>query len=362
VVPEKAMEEKKAERAEAAKSGLEIEQAIEAQAKAAEGLANAALARQNLSNAVSPDDKKAALDGLMKAYNNLPPVAHGILQNLNPEQQATTLALWAGRKDPKSITTNPRKGTGELSLNKYESMIHLFDPSWREDKYVTVANLDKEYSDPKKVGGQISSFGQFVQHAAEAKDLSDNFQRTNVRYLDTGLNELRKEFRDDARVTNLGVAVTAARNEWESIINSGHVASADEKAAAKTLFDENSTVRQIAGALNIMGSQSVARLGELDERYKTATGSGWPNILDPKARKAATKLGLGEQIQGFNTGGRLFTGSDVYAPNAQGGSNNPPQAAPNTHVFDSAAWKQANPNGDVNAAIAAAKQQGFEVK
>jgi hypothetical protein len=36
--------------------------------------------------------------------------------------------------------------------------------------------------------------------------------------------------------------------------------------------------------------------------------------------------------------------------------------APQTHVFDSKAWAIANPGKDVNAAIAAAKQQGYEVR
>ena len=36
-------------------------------------------------------------------------------------------------------------------------------------------------------------------------------------------------------------------------------------------------------------------------------------------------------------------------------------AAPQSHSFSLSAWKQSNPNGDVNAAAAAAKQQGFEV-
>jgi hypothetical protein len=34
---------------------------------------------------------------------------------------------------------------------------------------------------------------------------------------------------------------------------------------------------------------------------------------------------------------------------------------PQTHVFNPALWQKANPNGDVNAAIAAAKQQGFAI-
>lgn len=37
------------------------------------------------------------------------------------------------------------------------------------------------------------------------------------------------------------------------------------------------------------------------------------------------------------------------------------QPSPQTHIFNPTAWKAANPNGDVNAAIAAAKQQGYQV-
>jgi hypothetical protein len=39
-----------------------------------------------------------------------------------------------------------------------------------------------------------------------------------------------------------------------------------------------------------------------------------------------------------------------------------PAATPQTHVFDSKAWGAANPGKDVNAAIAQAKSQGFQIK
>jgi len=39
-----------------------------------------------------------------------------------------------------------------------------------------------------------------------------------------------------------------------------------------------------------------------------------------------------------------------------------PKAAPETHIFDSAAWKAKNPNGDVEKAKAKAAAQGYEVR
>jgi len=43
-------------------------------------------------------------------------------------------------------------------------------------------------------------------------------------------------------------------------------------------------------------------------------------------------------------------------------ANPSPATSPQTHVFDSAAWKAANQDGDVEAAKAAAKAQGYEVR
>jgi hypothetical protein len=47
-----------------------------------------------------------------------------------------------------------------------------------------------------------------------------------------------------------------------------------------------------------------------------------------------------------------------FSPQAQ----NPSQASAQTHIFDPQAWATANPGKDVNAAIAFAKTQGFQVK
>jgi len=323
VTPDQAVEASDKRKATEAETKLKGAQTQEAIGKTRQALAEAELAARTLAGGNIPTDKDT-LDNLMKAYNNLPPLAQGFLKNIqNPSDQATLLSTWAGRTDPKSLPTSVRKGSGQMTRQQYESMITRFDPTWTESKYEEVKKLDEEYQDPKRAGGSISSFGQFLRHAAKAKELSDNYNRMNSRFLDTPLNELRTKFKDDSSVVDLAVAVTGGRDEWQTIINNGHEGGKEEKSAIAVLANENSTPRQIAGAFKIMGEQGVSRLDELDQRYKTLTGTGYPNILSPKARAAAEALGLKDEIADFNTGGSVFTGASVHTPSQQSGQNPP---------------------------------------
>jgi hypothetical protein len=325
VTPEAAVEEKEKIKAEAGKTGLQAAQTQEAIAKGKEALANAALAWQNLASATNPEDKKAATDKLMGAYTNLPPDARGFMQNLNPDMQATVLSTWAGRTDPKSLATTPRKGTGQMSRQQIEAMITRFDPTWRENKYDTVKRLDDDFINPKGTGGSIRSFNQFMQHAAEAKDLSDQLSRTNAMILNMPLNEARRYLTGNPLLGELETALTAAPDEWANFIKSGHAETSEERSNRQMLTSVDAPVGRILGALHTMGSQGVARLGEINETYRNVTGINYPGLVSPKAREAAGKLGLANQIAPYAGGGTIFTGASPVTP---GQSQPSPQQAP----------------------------------
>jgi hypothetical protein len=338
MVPEVAKEAERKQEESKAKQQLESAQAVEAVGKAKESLANAALAWENvnLAKTGTPDERKAALDKLMGAYNNLPPDARGYLQNLSPENQATVLSIWAGRQDPKSLPTTIRKGTGQLSRQQIEALVERFDPTWRENKYEAVKKLDEDFTTGKD-GIAISSFNQFMQHAAEAQDLSTRFARTNSMLLNMPLNEARKYLTggEDAQLLGqLKTAITAASDEWGNFIKGQHAMTSDETRAKDDLINPNSPVRVILGALHTMGSQGVARLGAINERYKTVTGMDYPNLVQPESLNAAQILDLGDRVKHFRSGGTVFTGGSPLAP-----SGAPAPAQPSAEVYDSSGTK-----------------------
>jgi hypothetical protein len=315
----------------AAQAQLRSAQAAEATAKAKEALANAATAMQTL-NTANTADRTAAANNLMASYANLPPTARAAMQNLSLENQSSVLAGWAGREDPKGWPSSPRKGTGQLSRQQKEGIIHLFDPTWKEDKYENVKKMDEEFSDLTltKPGGQINSVNVFFRHTAGAWDAVQNLARTNPMILTMPFNEASKYLsREDA--ANLAAARTtlmAAGDEWANMIKAGRAMTKEEIQEKNDLANPNNPMNVEYKILNRMGSQGIARLDELNERYKALNGSDYGSLVSPSAKKAAEQLGLGSEIAKFKTGGMVFTGGTPGSPtpNQPGGSQ--PQSAP----------------------------------
>ena len=71
--------------------------------------------------------------------------------------------------------------------------------------------------------------------------------------------------------------------------------------------------------------------------------------MDDKARQSLVNIIGGEAH---------FRPLTTTAPPTQ---TPPSPPTPQTHAFDVAAWSKANPNGDVNAAMAAAKAQNYRI-
>ena len=137
VVPESALKAESERGDKEAQAEQRKGQADLDEAKKQESLANAAVARQQLNamqgaTPLSPDDKAAAVDKLMKAYQGMPPATRGVLMNLTPEQQETVLGLYTGRKNPKAIATQLRKGVPGLNRIQYEALVTKIDPGWKE--------------------------------------------------------------------------------------------------------------------------------------------------------------------------------------------------------------------------------------
>ena len=60
----------------------------------------------------------------------------------------------------------------------------------------------------------------------------------------------------------------------------------------------------------------------------------------------------------FQRAGTVHTAPGRNKSTPQGA---PPPPPPTSHAFSAGAWQRANSNGDINAAVAAAKQQGYTV-
>jgi hypothetical protein len=173
---------------------------------------------------------------------------------------------------------------------------------------------------PKNVGETRIAFNTAMAHAdllKEAVTALNNGDQNTLSYLK---NKFAKEFGSSGPVTAALIADAYSR-EVQKGLSSNHITQEDTKKIQNVLDVTRLSQQQSLDALDAYKSLFQSKMNQLDQQLQTA------------ADKARSKKG--------------------------GGSSAP--ASPKTHVFNAKAWAAANPKGDVNAAIAEAKRQGYSI-
>lgn len=259
----------------------------------------------------TPEQKQQAGEQLQQSFGQLPPLSKALLGQLPINTQADVLGVWSGQKDPASLPTTIRKGTGQLSRSQIEDMVLRMDPTWNEGKFKAVQKVNSDFAEGKE-GQSIRSFNQFISHAAEAVQIANKGQEMGqtlgIPILDQPLNSLKQNVLAQTYVNQLQPAITAALDEWQTFIKAGHAPTASEVEAQGILANTASTPSQIRTALNVMANQATDRLDAINETYKTVTSRDYPNLITPRAKSLAPVLGIGDRVSQYGSGGFLFTG------------------------------------------------------
>lgn len=244
---------------------------------------------------------------IQDAETNLPMDVKTDLQKYPANIQANLIRAAAGWLDPNEFPTRLYKGQVGITRGDAEGLLVRINPNYTDALYKTIQDTQKKYVTGKE-GQGIRSFNQFLVHADEARKVSEQLQRTKSPALNAPINQLRNKYFGQPGVPEMLTAVEAARHEWQSFIDAGYKPDEEQNKRANILMSDTSSPAAIMGVLGIMGDQSIGRLDQINEGYKTATGMDFPNLITPSGREAANNLGLGGKINQYKTGGALNAG------------------------------------------------------
>lgn len=288
------------------KQGLTAAQTEEQRAMAREHLATAA---QELSNVQANGDllkDPAYAQKLSETISSLPPVAQAMVRTY-PLATVNDIILMANG-DTKQKSVFPQRNyklAGGLTEQQAVGIAKEINPHYNEFYADQKAEAVKELLGDKKTGQAIKSFNQFFVHSADALQASKNLERTGSPWLDKSINAIKKNGMGQPGIPELMTGLQAARTEWTNFLASGYVPSSGEKDAGEVLLNDASSPRAVIGVLRTMGRQGIGRVDQINENFKTVWGSNIPNLITPSGRQAINDLGLGDEIQKYNTGGMI---------------------------------------------------------
>jgi hypothetical protein len=242
------------------------------------------------------------------------------LQNSGDPADAQALGqmLVEGTMDPSQLSKRAKNYNGAvISANNY-SMTKYGKPF-----DIAQAQTDYKYANQKSTKDTLNMINGMTEKGGAidiASQAAAKLPRFDSQLTNKIFNATETQFGSD-EATNFHTAMLGLADEYSKVMGGG-VSSDAGRQQALDILKNSYSAGQLQGAINIM-RQDIA------------------------ARKRAI------------VGGNRYLQSEYGEKPSQQTQTQP---APQTHVFDSKAWAAANPGKDVNSAIAAAKQQGYEVR
>lgn len=146
-----------------------------------------------------------------------------------------------------------------------------------------------------KTSQNLQSFGTFLEHAGEASRITNAFRTTSIPLVNTPLNKIREKF-GDAKYSQFIAALEPVRKEFEGFLLGGRALYGDDRKAAETILNDNSSPAQIQSALKQMGHTVKARYNEIAHRFSNGMGGAKMEdvvgSMSDEAMQGAKDIGL----------------------------------------------------------------------
>ncbi len=163
----------------------------------------------------------------------------------------------------------------------------------------------EQYEDPKgKAAINRQAINNIMQHAADVSDLNQLNRRSNVKIVNTPVNALKDQF-GDTTYTQYQTATGVLKDELGLYFAGGYSPTKDQQAMWEKIQADTATPAQTEAFAKEVVRLATRRADTFNQQFKTNMGYDDPNMLTPQAKSAAERLGLGDAVVQFKSGGQL---------------------------------------------------------
>jgi len=163
----------------------------------------------------------------------------------------------------------------------------------------------EQYEDPKgKAAINRQAINNIMQHAGDVSDLNELNRRANVKIVNTPVNALKDQFGDQV-FTQYQTAVGVLKDELGLYFAGGYSPTKDQQAMWDKIQADTATPAQTEAFAKEVIRLATRRADTFNQQFKTNMGYDDPNMLTPQAKSAAERLGLGDAVAQFKSGGQL---------------------------------------------------------
>lgn len=258
-------------------------------------------------------------DQMQKRFTDLPGQLQTQLSGVRTRYLASLFALADGDTSKSTFPSRVYKGSNQLSQADAFGYAKMINPELDEKLYKAKQNLVDDYTNltGTHAGAQIAGFNNFLNHAGDAADVTAKWRTANSPLINRPMNWLRNNAAGDPEYTKLIAALAPVRKEYQNFLNSNRAEHKEDIVVMDKILADSATPAQIEEGLKQLANTATLRLDSINQNWKTVTKGNYPNLVTPKAVQAAAKLGAGQQVSQYGSGGSLSASSTRQTPAAQ---------------------------------------------
>lgn len=272
------------------------------------------------------------------------------LDSLPAPIQASIKGLLDYSVDPKTFPSRVTAKSGQMDSATAIGIAKMIDPSYDEKEFPSRSKLRFSFTSGRDADN-IKSLNTSISHL---NNLAGDINALHNGSL-TGMNwagNLLSKHTGDPAVTNFNTDANAVTSELSALFKGTGAATDQEIKAWREQLSTSESPQQlwdgVRKAITLMGGRMQALNNKWNEGMKSPRAF---QLLSPESQKILQQLNATSLIA-MDQEGMSRTGHPAQPP---------AQADPQTHVFSKGAWQKSHPGQDVNAAVAAAVQQKYQV-
>ena len=193
-----------------------------------------------------------------------------------------------------------------------------FDPGLVNERVKFMQN----YEDPKgRAAVNRQAINNILQHAGDLSDLNQEYRRTNVRVINTPLNAIANQF-GNTDFTRFQTTNSVLKDELSLYFAGGYAPTTDQQKMWEKIQSDTATSAQTEAFAKEVVHLGMRRATTFNSQFKKIMGYDDPNMIIPEAKDAANKLGMGDEVKKFGSGGGYYQGQSPQpeqAPATTGG-------------------------------------------
>lgn len=210
----------------------------------------------------------------------------------------------------KNLLANPRDLTSLKSVASLQGdqRLKLYNAIKKANPEFNVGNIDRQikfldsYEDPKgRAATNRGSMNNILMHASDLSAANQEYRRANMRIVNTPIAVLQRQ--GGTEWQQFATPLAVLKDEIALYFAGGYAPTAEQGKTWDRIVNDTATPAQVEQFAKDIAHVGLRRADTHNQQFRTMMGYDDPNLITPEARAAAERIGMGDAVKKYKSGG-----------------------------------------------------------